>query len=156
MEEQTKAELTPTEKLKQEIADLQSKIKGYEQVIEADTTAIYWNKKRIKLMKGKVTIELSEYFDLKEKIDEQNKIINEYLKSGKTIVVRDQWLFSYKYTAINADQAIIDNNKSLEDKLKEHADLMDKVMDIKLPMFSWFNKVGDLFNHYDRIKMAKP
>lgn len=50
MEEQTKTEQTPTEKLKQEIADLQSKIKGDEQVIEASTTAIYWNKKRIKLI----------------------------------------------------------------------------------------------------------
>lgn len=54
MEEQTKAELTPTEKLKQEIADLQSKIKGDEQVIEASTTSIYWNKKRIKLIDSQI------------------------------------------------------------------------------------------------------
>lgn len=93
---------------------------------------------------GKITLSLADYEAMKETIRRQNDLIEEYLKPAKPIVVRDFFGFLSRFTVLNVDQKLIDNNNELEERIQMYHKRIVRYKDIRLPFFGLGRKVSDL------------
>jgi hypothetical protein len=97
-------------------------------------------------MESTVTMPLHEFLEMRDKIKEQENIINQVLSSGEQYTIDH-----YKYSVINPDEAtkmLISASKNEQ----EYKSLLRVVLSKSIPTRSNEKTVIDLFKHDERFK----